>query len=129
MLRCGVRGCPAKSRADARPRPARARVCARVPRAVAGNDADLAVATNAASHARIKEPAGNAVLVAPAGQVDRWVRWYYSRRSRQRGKQPWIEHRDLIVALSGREEPRAAELMRAHADPARKSCLERSHRA
>ncbi|MET8299495.1 GntR family transcriptional regulator [Streptomyces sp. NPDC005180] len=53
-------------------------LCAKGERAVADDDVDLAVSTNAAFHAKVMELAGNVVLAELAGQVDRRVRWYYT---------------------------------------------------
>ncbi|GAA1197275.1 GntR family transcriptional regulator [Streptomyces hebeiensis] len=94
-------------------------LCAVGEQAVADDDVDLAVATNAAFHAKVMELAGNVVLAELAGQVDRRVRWYYTPVARQRGKQSWIEHRDLIDAISARDEVRATEVMRAHTEHTR----------
>ncbi|MGS2591361.1 GntR family transcriptional regulator [Streptomyces hebeiensis] len=94
-------------------------LCAVGERAVADDDVELAVATNAAFHAKVMELAGNVVLAELAGQVDRRVRWYYTPVARQRGKQSWIEHRDLIDAISARDEVRATEVMRAHTEHTR----------
>nr|WSZ99432.1 GntR family transcriptional regulator [Streptomyces sp. NBC_00857] len=94
-------------------------LCAVGEQAVADDDVDQAVVTNAAFHAKIMELAGNVVLAELSGQVDRRVRWYYTPVARQRGKQSWIEHRDLIAAISARDEQRATEVMRAHTEHTR----------
>ncbi|MCT9090111.1 GntR family transcriptional regulator [Streptomyces sp. ASQP_92] len=103
-------------------------LCAEGERAVADDDVDLAVATNAAFHAKVMELAGNVVLAELAAQVDRRVRWYYTPVARRRGKQSWIEHRDLIAAISARDERRATEVMRAHTEHTRTTYHERSER-
>lgn len=90
-------------------------------RAVAGDDVDAAVALNARFHAKIMELAGNAVLAELAAQVDRRVRWYYTPVARQRGHQSWIEHRDLIHAISDHDEQTATRLMREHTEHTRRS--------
>ncbi|GAA3477318.1 MULTISPECIES: GntR family transcriptional regulator [Streptomyces] len=100
-------------------------LCARGEQAVADDDVDLAVATNAAFHAKVMELAGNVVLAELAGQVDRRVRWYYTPVARQRGTQSWIEHRSLIAAISSRDEQRATEIMRAHTEHTRKTYHQR----
>ncbi|MFJ6573467.1 GntR family transcriptional regulator [Streptomyces sp. NPDC091292] len=100
-------------------------LCARGERAVEDGDVDLVVATNAAFHAKVMELAGNLVLSELAGQVDRRVRWYYTPVARQRGRQSWIEHRELIAAISGRDEQRATEVMRAHTEHTRTTYHER----
>ncbi|MEU6881818.1 GntR family transcriptional regulator [Streptomyces sp. NPDC046712] len=101
-------------------------LCARGEQAVADDDVDLAVATNAAFHAKVMELAGNLVLSELAGQVDRRVRWYYTPVARQRGKQSWKEHRDLIDAIAGRDEARATAIMRAHTEHTRATYREHS---
>ncbi|MFB7312395.1 MULTISPECIES: GntR family transcriptional regulator [unclassified Streptomyces] len=100
-------------------------LCAKGEQAVADDDVDLAVATNAAFHAKVMELAGNVVLAELAGQVDRRVRWYYTPVARQRGTQSWIEHRALIAAISSRDEQRATEIMRTHTEHTRKTYHQR----
>ncbi|MEU9618870.1 MULTISPECIES: GntR family transcriptional regulator [unclassified Streptomyces] len=100
-------------------------LCAEGERAVADDDVDLAVATNAAFHAKVMELAGNVVLSELAGQVDRRVRWYYTPVARQRGTQSWIEHRSLIAAISSRDGQRATEIMRAHTEHTRRTYHQR----
>lgn len=94
-------------------------LCARGERAVTDDDVDLAVATNAEFHAKVMDLAGNVVLAELAGQVDRRVRWYYQPVARQRGRQSWIEHRELINAISNRDEQAARTIMRAHTEHTR----------
>ncbi|MEU7033230.1 GntR family transcriptional regulator [Streptomyces sp. NPDC046237] len=101
-------------------------LCARGEQAVADDDVDLAVATNAAFHAKVMELAGNLVLSELAGQVDRRVRWYYTPVARQRGKQSWKEHRELIDAIAARDEARATTVMRAHTEHTRTTYHEHS---
>ncbi|MFG2264016.1 GntR family transcriptional regulator [Streptomyces sp. NPDC048720] len=100
-------------------------LCAQGERAVAGDDVERAVALNAAFHAKIMDLAGNAVLAELAAQVDRRVRWYYTPVARRRGSQSWIEHRELITAITAQDAPRAAELMREHTEHTRRSYPER----
>ncbi|MEV7719317.1 GntR family transcriptional regulator [Streptomyces sp. NPDC088190] len=100
-------------------------LCAKGERAVADDDVDLAVATNAAFHAKVMELAGNAVLSELAGQVGRRVRWYYTPVARRRGAQSWIEHRSLIAAISARDGQRATEIMRSHTEHTRKTYHQR----
>ncbi|MFG2626232.1 GntR family transcriptional regulator [Streptomyces sp. NPDC048473] len=100
-------------------------LCAKGEQAVADDDVDLAVATNAAFHTKVMELAGNVVLSELAGQVDRRVRWYYTPVARQRGTQSWIEHRSLIAAISSRDEQRATEIMRTHTEHTRKTYHQR----
>lgn len=96
-------------------------LCSQGERAVAADDVDLAVATNAAFHAKVMELAGNVVLSELAAQVDRRVRWYYTPVARQRGTRSWIEHRELIAAIASRDEQRATEVMRAHTEHTRQT--------
>ncbi|MFJ8885108.1 GntR family transcriptional regulator [Streptomyces sp. NPDC102402] len=96
-------------------------LCSQGERAVAADQVDLAVATNAAFHAKVMELAGNVVLSELAGQVDRRVRWYYTPVARQRGTQSWTEHRELIAAIASRDEQRATEIMRAHTEHTRQT--------
>ncbi|MCX5253247.1 GntR family transcriptional regulator [Streptomyces canus] len=95
-------------------------LCAQGESAVAADDVDAAVALNARLHATIMELAGNAVLAELAGQVDRRVRWYYTPIARQRGRQSWIEHRELIAAIADRDQQRATAVMRQHTEHTRK---------
>lgn len=91
-------------------------LCSQGERAVAAGDVDLAVATNAAFHAKVMELAGNVVLAELAGQVDRRVRWYYAPVARQRGPRSWAEHRELIEAIASRDAQRATGIMREHTE-------------
>ncbi|MEE1748253.1 MULTISPECIES: GntR family transcriptional regulator [unclassified Streptomyces] len=100
-------------------------LCAKGEQAVADDDVDLAVATNAAFHAKVMELAGNVVLSELAGQVGRRVRWYYTPVARRRGAQSWIEHRSLIAAISARDGQRATEIMRSHTEHTRKTYHQR----
>ncbi|MEU9331458.1 GntR family transcriptional regulator [Streptomyces canus] len=95
-------------------------LCAQGESAVAADDVDAAVVLNARLHATIMELAGNAVLAELAGQVDRRVRWYYTPIARRRGRQSWIEHRELIAAIADRDEQRATAVMRQHTEQTRK---------
>ncbi|MFH9087273.1 GntR family transcriptional regulator [Streptomyces sp. Ru62] len=101
-------------------------LCAEGEAAVAAEDVDRAVALNAAFHAKVMELAGNTVLAGLAAQVDRRVRWYYTPVARQRGRQSWREHRELITAIAARDEQRATRLMRAHTEHTRRSYHERN---
>ncbi|WP_406012491.1 GntR family transcriptional regulator [Streptomyces sp. NBC_00984] len=100
-------------------------LCTKGEQAVADDDVDLAVATNAAFHAKVMQLAGNVVLSELAGQVDRRVRWYYTPVARRRGIQSWIEHRSLIAAISSRDGQRATEIMRSHTEHTRKTYHQR----
>lgn len=101
-------------------------LCAEGEAAVAAEDVDRAVALNAAFHAKVMELAGNTVLAGLAAQVDRRVRWYYTPVARQRGRQSWREHRELITAIAARDEARATRLMREHTEHTRTSYHERN---
>ncbi|WP_306191234.1 MULTISPECIES: GntR family transcriptional regulator [unclassified Streptomyces] len=101
-------------------------LCAQGERAVADDDVDAAVTLNARFHATIMDLAGNAVLAELAAQVDRRVRWYYTPVARQRGGQSWVEHRELIAAVTDHDEQRATRLMREHTEHTRRSYHERA---
>lgn len=90
-------------------------------KAVADDDVDAAVLLNARFHAKIMELAGNAVLAELAAQVDRRVRWYYAPIARQRGRQSWDEHEELIKAIAFGDEARAMHFMREHTEHTRRS--------
>ncbi|MEW2544586.1 GntR family transcriptional regulator [Streptomyces sp. NPDC047002] len=102
-------------------------LCAQGERAVDDDDVDLAVATNAAFHARVMAMASNVVLAELAAQVDRRVRWYYTPVARQRGRQSWIEHRELIAAIAAHDEAAAVAVMRAHTEHTRSTYHHRDH--
>ncbi|MFF9238682.1 GntR family transcriptional regulator [Streptomyces sp. NPDC014801] len=100
-------------------------LCAQGEEAVAADDVDAAVALNARFHAAVMELAGNTVLADLAAQVDRRVRWYYTPVARRRGRQSWIEHRELIAAIADGDEQRATRLMREHTEHTRRSYHDR----
>lgn len=100
-------------------------LCSRGEAAVGGAEVEKVVEANAAFHARVMALAGNAVLAELARQVDRRVRWYYTPVARQRGEQSWIEHRELIAAISAGDERKAADVMREHTEHTRRSYHER----
>ncbi|MFF9166099.1 MULTISPECIES: GntR family transcriptional regulator [unclassified Streptomyces] len=100
-------------------------LCAQGEEAVAADDVDAAVALNARFHAAVMELAGNTVLADLAAQVDRRVRWYYTPVARQRGRQSWIEHQELIAAIADGDEQRATRLMREHTEHTRRSYHDR----
>ncbi|NGN63593.1 GntR family transcriptional regulator [Streptomyces sp. A7024] len=101
------------------------RLCAVGEAAVEADTVDEVVAANAAFHAYVMQLAGNAVLTELAAQVDRRVRWYYTPVARQRGAQSWIEHRELIAAIKGRDEAEAQAVMRTHTEHTRTSYHQR----
>ncbi|HWM37087.1 MAG TPA: GntR family transcriptional regulator [Streptomyces sp.] len=100
-------------------------LCRRGEAAVGGDQVEAVVEANAAFHARVMKLAGNAVLAELASQVDRRVRWYYTPVARQRGAQSWIEHRELIAAITEGDEARATAVMREHTEHTRRSYHER----
>ncbi|MFI6938364.1 GntR family transcriptional regulator [Streptomyces sp. NPDC050418] len=102
-------------------------LCAKGEQAVADGEVDLVVATNAEFHAKVMQLAGNLVLSELAARVDQRVRWYYTPVARQRGKQSWIEHRELIAAISDRDEQRATQVMRAHTEHTRRTYHQREN--
>ncbi|MER7169859.1 GntR family transcriptional regulator [Streptomyces mesophilus] len=102
-------------------------LCEKGEQAVADGDVDLVVATNAEFHAKVMQLAGNLVLSELAARVDQRVRWYYTPVARQRGKQSWIEHRELIAAISDRDEQRATQVMRAHTEHTRRTYHQREN--
>lgn len=91
-------------------------LCAKGERAVADDDVDLAVATDAEFRAKVMELAGNPVLAELAAQVDRRVRWYCTPVARSRGKESWAEHRDLVAAISAHDGQAAASVIRARTE-------------
>ena len=96
-------------------------LCDRGRDALAAEDVTTLVELNAELHREVMKMSGNDVLVELAGQVDRRVRWYYTPIARRRGHQSWIEHRELIAAISARDEQRATEVMRAHTEHTRRT--------
>ncbi|WP_206503295.1 GntR family transcriptional regulator [Streptomyces chrestomyceticus] len=100
-------------------------LCEKGEQAVRDDAVETAVATNAEFHAKVMELAGNAVLAGLAAQVGRRVRWYYTPVARQRGKQSWAEHRELIAAITDRDEARASAVMRAHTEHTRRTYHDR----
>nr|WP_231644789.1 GntR family transcriptional regulator [Sciscionella sp. SE31] len=82
--------------------------------AVAADDRGAMVKANAELHAFITELSGNAVLQELIGIVNRRVQWLYTSVARQRSKDAWAEHAELIEAITGGKPDRARELMHAH---------------
>ncbi|KWT63286.1 GntR family transcriptional regulator [Streptomyces albus subsp. albus] len=101
-------------------------LCDQGEQAVRDDDVEAAVATNAEFHAKVMALAGNAVLADLAAQVGRRVRWYHTPVARQRGKRSWAEHRELIAAITDRDEARATAVMRAHTEHTRRMYHERA---
>jgi DNA-binding GntR family transcriptional regulator len=101
------------------------RLCAEGEAAVAAEDVDTVVETNARFHAKVMDIAGNAVLAELAAHVGRRVRWYFTPVARQRGAQSWTEHRALIAAITARDEEEATRIMREHTEHTRREYHER----
>ncbi|MEV5608617.1 GntR family transcriptional regulator [Streptomyces sp. NPDC052225] len=116
----------ATARVDAAALHALEELCAQGERAVAADDVEAAVVLNARLHGTVMELAGNAALAELAARVDRRVRWYYAPIARQRGRQSWAEHRELIAAMADGDGQRAAEVMRAHTEHTRTSYHQRA---
>jgi DNA-binding GntR family transcriptional regulator len=93
--------------------------------ALAADDIDTVVATNAALHAAVMELAANDVLAELAARVARRVRWYYTPVARQRGERSWKEHEALIDAIAAHDQERAARVMREHTEQTRRSFHQR----
>ncbi|MEV6314502.1 GntR family transcriptional regulator [Streptomyces sp. NPDC051776] len=102
------------------------KLCAQGEEAVERDRIDVVVDTSAAFHATVMELSANAVLAELAARVGRRVRWCFTPVARQRGKQSWIEHRDLIAAIADRDEQRATRIMREHTEHTRTSYRERN---
>lgn len=94
--------------------------------ALADDDIDTVVASNAELHTCITELSGNKVLMELAGQVGRRVRWYHTPVARHRGAKSWNEHAALIEAIARGEADHAATLMREHTEHTRESYLEQN---
>ncbi|KUL33967.1 GntR family transcriptional regulator [Streptomyces sp. NRRL F-4489] len=101
------------------------RLCEQGERAVRDGEAETALALDAAFHTKVTELAGNAVLAALTAQVGRRVRWYAAPVARRRGPRSWAEHRELTAAIAAGDETRAAAVMRAHTERARRMYVER----
>jgi DNA-binding GntR family transcriptional regulator len=87
--------------------------------AVAAGDIPMVVSANSELHSLITRMSGNTVLTELIGLVDRRVRWYYTPLARTRGTVSWKEHAELIDAIAHRDEQRAADVMRHHAEATR----------
>lgn len=90
---------------------------------VADDDGDLAVAANAAFHAKVVEPAGSLVLSEPAERVDRRVRWYHAPRRpaaryRVLDRAPLPDCRDLLARRAAGDGDHAG-----HTEHARQTAL------
>lgn len=101
-------------------------ICRRGTAALEVEDVETLVAANAELHAAITRLSGNTVLMELVAQVDRRVRWYYRPIARHRGAQSWQEHAELIEAIAGGDDERAAAAMRRHTEATRQSYLEHS---
>jgi DNA-binding GntR family transcriptional regulator len=89
--------------------------------AVEADDIEGMVAANAALHAFLTKLSGNTVLAEMIGMVDRRVRWYYTPIAGQRGVDSWLEHRDLILAVSDNNVDLAGTIMTQHTDRTRQA--------
>ncbi len=87
--------------------------------AVVTDDQAAMVDANTALHTHVVSMSGNIVLADLIASVARRVRWYYLPIARSRGKDAWDEHADIIDAIAGKDAPRAADLMRQHAERTR----------
>lgn len=101
------------------------KLCTEGEAAVAAEDVETVVEANAKFHAKVMDLAGNAVLAELAQHVGRRVRWYFTPVARQRGAQSWIEHRELIAAITARDEDEATRVMREHTEHTRRQYHER----
>jgi DNA-binding GntR family transcriptional regulator len=88
-------------------------------RALLKKDEKELVKLNSAFHGRLTQVAGNRVLSEMIARLDRRIRWYFAPVVRSRGQDSWKEHAGLVDALEARDQERAAEAMRAHADHTR----------
>jgi DNA-binding GntR family transcriptional regulator len=89
--------------------------------AVEADDVEGMVAANSALHAFLSELSGNTVLAEMIGTVDRRVRWYYTPIADRRGADSWLEHRDLILAISDNDVDLAGTIMTQHTDRTRQA--------
>ncbi|MCP2169340.1 GntR family transcriptional regulator [Goodfellowiella coeruleoviolacea] len=94
-------------------------------RALADDDVDGLVSTNARLHAFITELSGNAVLAELIALVDRRVRWYYTPIARPRGHDSWAEHAELIRAIAAGDADTASQVMNRHTERTRQTYHER----
>jgi DNA-binding GntR family transcriptional regulator len=88
-------------------------------RALLSKDEKELVNLNSAFHGRLTQVAGNRVLSEMIARLDKRIRWYFAPVVRSRGQDSWKEHAGLVEALAARDEERAAEAMRAHAEHTR----------
>lgn len=94
--------------------------------ALESDDLNSLVEANASLHAAISRSSGNQVLVELSAQVDRRVRWYYAPVARHRGRQSWVEHEQLIEAISTHDPEKATEIMRFHTEQTRRAYHDRT---
>jgi DNA-binding GntR family transcriptional regulator len=83
------------------------------------NDEKELVKLNSAFHGRLTQVSGNRVLSEMIARLDKRIRWYFAPVVSSRGRDSWEEHAGLVEALAARDEERAAEAMRAHAEHTR----------
>ena len=93
--------------------------------AVEDDDVEGVVAANAELHAFITKLSGNTVLAEMIGMVDRRVRWYYTPIAGRRGADSWVEHANLIQAISANNVDLAGSIMSQHTDRTRQAYHDR----
>lgn len=87
--------------------------------ALESGDGKGLVGLNSAFHAGVSDVAGNHVLAELIARLDKRIRWYFARVVTERGRDSWREHGELVEAIAARDEDRAAEVMRTHAEVTR----------
>lgn len=93
--------------------------------AVQADDEEGLVAANTDLHAYMVSISGNTVLAGMIASVERRVRWYFTPLARKRKDFTWIEHAEIIDAISEGNGRRAQTLMRRHSDQTRRGYLKR----
>ena len=94
--------------------------------AVEADDIERMVTAGADLHAFVTKLSGNTVLAEMIGMVDRRARWYYAPIAGRRGADSWIEHADLIRAISANDVDLAGTIMTQHADRTRQAYHDRT---
>ena len=92
--------------------------------AVEADDEEALVAANTALHAFMVSISGNTVLAGMIASVERRVRWYFTPLARMRRNHTWVEHAEIIDAITNGDARRAQSLMRRHADQTRRGYLQ-----
>lgn len=93
--------------------------------AVEADDEEGLVKANANLHTYMVSISGNTVLAAMIASVERRVRWYFTPLARKRKAYTWVEHAEIIDAISEGDSRRAQTLMRRHSDQTRRGYLKR----